>query len=119
MVEDKRGLLAKTFTLFDKYPEYVVLFAFLIITLGFPTIGIIWGKTEKVQLLSIDLYQNIFLENYGMCAISVFFLFISIIIFIKIRKNYKKEIHRVSEEKRKLQELLLNRRLPRSGNSEV
>lgn len=119
MPNQDRSNLEKLIAFIDKYPLYAVLIFLMVLILGFPFIVVWKGKSEKIQEQGIMLYKMLLFDNKGLCVSSLLLTIFCIILYVYSRKIYKKEIHRLSEEKKVLHELLLGKKLPKSGHSEV
>jgi len=123
MIDEERTWVERIFAFIDKYPLKTAVLGVLLILLsltGMPIVTVWKGQTEKVQLAGIDLYRELFLNH---CCLPLVFVALALLasslaFYLRI-KAYKREIHEISEEKKRLQEKLLGMRLPPSGNKEV
>ena len=122
-MEEKRSLAEKIIAFVDKYPLKALWLAYFALLGGliFPPGIAIWiGKTEKVQLAGLALYKALFLNHCCLpFIVSSTFLVILITLFFERQKAYKKEVHELAEERKRLQELMANMKFPPSGNREV
>jgi len=122
-VEEKRSVVEKIIAFVDKYPLKALWILYFVLLGGliFPPGMAIWiGKTEKVQLAGIAVYKALILNHCCLpFIVSSTLLVFLITLFVERQKAYKKEVHELAEEKKRLQELMANMKFPPSGNREV